>query len=219
MRIVRSRIFLVLAAVILTAALYYVFFVSGSKVDFNTEVKPIFNKKCISCHGGVKRKGGFSLLFRTDALAPTESGKPAIIPGNPGASDMIRRLSLTDPEERMPYKHEPLSKEEIKILTLWVKQGAEWGDHWAYVPVKNEKVPEIEDPWIKNDIDRFILQKLKKEKLEPSASADKATLLRRVSMDLIGMPAPESIANKFLLDSLQSIRSIGGFVVGFKTLW
>src|SRR5688500_3609452 len=108
-----------------------VFTLSSSRkaIDFNTEVKPILNAKCISCHGGVKRESGFSVLFRTEALAKTESGKPAIIPGDPGNSEMIRRLKLKDPEERMPYKHDPLSDDEISILTRWIKEGAVWGDH------------------------------------------------------------------------------------------
>jgi hypothetical protein len=80
---------------------------SGNAVDFNTEVKPIFNKKCITCHGGVKRQSGFSLLFRSDAVAINKSGLPAIIPGDPSHSELIRRLTLKDPEERMPYKHPP----------------------------------------------------------------------------------------------------------------
>src|SRR5690349_16621988 len=81
------------------------------RISYTTQVKPIINKHCISCHGGVKQKGGFSLLFREEALAKTKSGKIAIIPGDAGNSEMIRRLTLSDPEERMPYKHEPLSAE------------------------------------------------------------------------------------------------------------
>ena len=79
----------------------------------------------------------------------------------------------------MPYKHEKLSSREIDILTRWIKQGAKWGDHWAYLPVKKTTVPEIEDPWIKNDVDRFILEQLKRHKLKPSPQADKATLLQK----------------------------------------
>jgi Planctomycete cytochrome C len=100
-------------------------------VDYNTEVKPILNKHCLSCHGGVRRKEGFSLLTREDALAPTDSGKPAIVPGHPERSEFIRRLTLHDPEERMPYKKEPLTKDEIVILTKWVDEGANWDTHWA----------------------------------------------------------------------------------------
>ena len=168
------------------------------KIDFSAEVKPILNKNCIVCHGGVKAKGDFSLLFREDALAKTKSGKYAIVPGNPGKSEMIRRLTLSDPEERMPYQHQPLSKEEISILTKWIKQGAEWGEHWAYKPLEQIPVPEIQNDWVRNDIDRFVYRKLKAEELQPASRADKATLLRRVSLDLIGMQPDQTWADAFL---------------------
>ncbi|WP_235921052.1 DUF1553 domain-containing protein [Foetidibacter luteolus] len=171
------------------------------QIDYSTQVKPILNKKCITCHGGVKAKAGFSLLFREEALAKTESGKPAIIPGNPGESEMIRRLSLKDPEERMPYQHEPLSGEEIDILTKWIKQGAQWGEHWAYVPLKPVEVPAVNSAFVKNSVDNFILAKLEEEKLQPSAEADKPTLLRRVSLDLIGMQPSPSLASQYLGNS------------------
>jgi hypothetical protein len=206
--VLTSKIFLIILFIVVVIAIYL--FTTGEKpVDFNTQVKPIFNKKCITCHGGVRRKAGFSLLFRSEALMKNESGKPAIIPGDPQHSEMIKRLTLKDPEERMPYKHEPLSAGEIDILKKWIKEGAPWGDHWAYVAVQPVEVPKpapsllglipaekIE--WAKNDIDYFIYEKLKQEKLTPSPQADRATLLRRVSLDLIGMPAPENLSKKFL---------------------
>ena len=136
MRALASKKIILTILVLAGAVLTFTFSTRSAAVDFNTEVKPIFNKKCITCHGGVKRKAGFSLLFRADALAETESGKPAIVPGDPDHSEMIRRLTVNDPEERMPYKHLPLSSDEIGILRRWIKQGAQWGDHWAYVPVK-----------------------------------------------------------------------------------
>ncbi|SDE23306.1 DUF1553 domain-containing protein [Niabella drilacis] len=170
----------------------------SKKVDFSTDVKPILNKKCITCHGGVKAKGGFSVLFREEALAKTESGTPAIIPGDPDNSEMIRRLTLKDPEERMPYKHEPLSEDEIDILRRWVKQGAQWGDHWAYLPVKQTPAPDEDDSWIRNDVDRFIYEKLDAQDLKPAPQADPQTLLRRVSLDLIGMYPSPAIADQYL---------------------
>jgi hypothetical protein len=183
---------LIIAAVLTLLAL------PNDKVDFNTQVKPILNKKCITCHGGVKQKAGFSLLFREEALGKTESGKPAIIPGHPEQSELIKRITAKDPDERMPYKHAPLTEAEITILQKWIKQGAQWGEHWAYIPVKNESVPDNSNSWIKNDIDQFVFAKLKEENLSPSKEADKSTLLRRVSIDLTGLPAAENIANKFL---------------------
>ena len=102
----RSKRLPVVAAGIILLILVpcYLLFFRERPVDFNTQVKPIFNKKCIVCHGGVKRQGDFSLLFRIDALSRVKSGKFAIIPGDPDHSEMIRRITLSDPEDRMPYK-------------------------------------------------------------------------------------------------------------------
>lgn len=180
------------------------------KVDFSTQIKPILNKHCISCHGGVKQSGGFSVLFRQEALDTTESGKPAIIPGHPEQSEMIRRLTLKDAEERMPYKEQQLSAEEIAILEKWIAQGAEWGDHWAYVAPQPVAVPasgkllsgfgtsgkEVQG----NEIDRFIREKLDEQGLEPSPQADRSTLIRRVYLDLIGLPPTPEQAQAFISD-------------------
>ena len=182
------------------------------RVDFNTQVKPIFNKKCIACHGGVKQKAGFSLMTREDALAATESGRPAIVPGQPEESEFIRRLKSHDPEERMPYREAPLSDDEISVLERWIDQGAEWEQHWAYRPVEQPEVPKPRGRFfgllpavgadrVKNDLDWFILDRLQREGLQPAPEADKNTLLRRVSLDLTGLPAPPALAESFLNDS------------------
>lgn len=182
------------------------------KIDFSAQVKPILNKRCISCHGGVKRNAEFSLLFRHEALDTTESGQVAIIPGDPHGSEMIRRITANDPEVRMPYKEEPLTKQEIDILTQWIKEGAEWGDHWAYLPPATVKIPPGEvasEGWPKNDIDYFVLKKLKDEGLTPSAQADKSTLLRRVYMDIVGLPPTPQQAKSFLEDeSTQAFEKV-----------
>jgi hypothetical protein len=137
-------------------------------VDFSKDIKPIINKNCITCHGGVRRKAGFSLLFRQDALAPTESGKSAIVPGDPDRSEMIRRLTLNDPDERMPYKHEPLKNEQIDLLRRWIKEGAKWGDHWAYVSVNPPQEPRLikKGEWAKNEIDVYVAAKWSALKLD-----------------------------------------------------
>ena len=205
----KKIIFAVLILATLALSSWLISF-SKARIDFTTQVKPIINKNCITCHGGVKQKGGFSLLFREEALAKTKSGKAAIIPGDPDNSEMIKRLALKDPEERMPYKHDALSASDIDILERWVKEGATWGKHWAYVPVKEVAVPQAttffglintKSDWAKNEVDNFIEQQLQQQKLKPSPQADKQTLLRRVSLDLIGMPAPEKIAQQFLKDN------------------
>ncbi|WP_052272969.1 DUF1553 domain-containing protein [Flavihumibacter solisilvae] len=197
----RIPVKIVLALIVLTCAFSVYWMLAGEKqVDFSAEVKPILNSRCISCHGGVKAKAGFSVLFREEALANTESGKPAIIPFHPEESEMIRRLTVNDPEERMPYKHEPLTDEEINLLKRWISQGAKWGDHWAYLPVKKVMPPDVEDGWVRNNVDRFILDRLNKEKLLPSPQAEKPTLLRRVSLDLTGIFPDSAITQKFLDD-------------------
>jgi hypothetical protein len=232
----RNKIFITVLLIAIGIGGYS--FIFTEEIDFNTDVKPILNKKCISCHGGVKKKGGFSLLFPSEALAATESGKPAIIPGDPGASEMIKRLKHHDPEERMPYKEDPLTDEEIETLTKWIRQGAKWGDHWAYVPVKESAVPKLKRrffgilpspyaDWVKNDVDHFILDKLKDKGLEPSPEADKPTLLRRVALDIIGMPAPEGIARQFLNDSspgayeklVDTLLSLPSYGEKWTALW
>ncbi len=184
------------------------------KIDFSAEVKPILNKRCITCHGGVKKNGGFSVLFRYEAIDTTESGKPSIVPGHPELSEVVRRINSNDPEVRMPYKEDPLTKKEIEILTRWIEQGAEWGEHWAYqsprpvdVPENNMRLSSVGsidgEEWAKNEIDYFILEKLENEQLEPSAEADKATLIRRVYLDLIGLPPTPEQARSFIDSSDQ----------------
>lgn len=205
--ILNNKLRLLTALLLVLAITGYAFLKKEPNIDFSTQVKPIINQKCIICHGGVKAKNNFSLLFREDLFQKTKSGKPAIIPGDPDHSEMIRRLLTDDPDERMPYKHAPLSEEEISILKKWIKQGAKWGEHWAYIPVKEVAVPHSssswafwkgQSKWAKNDIDYFIEQKQHDQDLKPSPAADKRTLLRRVSLDIIGMPAPEKIAQDYL---------------------
>lgn len=168
---------------------------AGAEVDFNHDVRPLLNERCATCHGGVRREGGLSLLFRSDALDTTESGRRAIVPGDPGASELLRRVGHHDPEERMPPEGPPLSDDEVATLRRWIAQGAPWADHWAYVAPQPVALPPVSDAaWPIRDLDRFVLARLDAEKLRPSPRADCAVLLRRVSLDLVGLPpAPEEV--------------------------
>lgn len=188
-----SRTWLSLAAVTAVILLWWYNPLAGSSsnetIDFNTDVRPILNENCLACHGGVRQSGGFSLLFASEALETNESGRPAFYPGHPDTSEMIRRVRHVDPEERMPLDRAPLQEEEIEILEKWIAQGAPWGKHWAYT------APEVIDPpyprnqsWARNGIDQFILTRLEAEGLKPSPEADCSTLIRRASLDLIGLP-------------------------------
>ena len=203
--------FLTAAAAVAIAAIYLLRQdIHSDQISFETQVKPILNKQCLKCHGGVKKSGGLSLISREEALAPAKSGKPSIVPGHPEQSELIRRLVTEDPDERMPHDAPPLSKTDIDILTKWVKQGANWETHWAYKPVEAVKIPGSDrllsffgssnGDWARNDIDRFILHKLQEKNLKPSDEAPKALLLRRLSLDLTGLPAPEQLATRFLED-------------------
>lgn len=203
----RYRKLVIVITILLVSTLAFTYISTHKPVDFTLQVKPIINKNCITCHGGVRQKAGFSLLFREEALAKTKSGKPAIIPGDADNSEIIRRLTLNDPEDRMPYKHDPLSKENIDIIRRWINEGAKWGEHWSYVPVKKVEIPERKtffnlipqkSKWAINPVDHFIEQKLDENDLKPSPQADKHTLLRRVSLDIIGMLPPDHLAKKFL---------------------
>lgn len=207
----RSLIYGVSAIVVLVAL--YTQFYSHTAVDFSTDVKPILNKHCISCHGGVKKNAEFSLLFEEEAFASTESGLPAILPGDVKSSSFIQRLHEKDPELRMPYNKPALSKEEIDILTRWVKQGAQWGKHWAYKPIEKSEVPkstlwasptkDSDTNFFRNEIDHFVSEKLKKQGLTPSPEAGHMTLLRRVSLDITGLPPSEELADQWKLEQIS----------------
>ena len=158
-------------------------------VDFNRDIRPILNTRCIACHGGVRQLGKVSLLFREDALKPAKSGKIPIVPGDPDGSEVIRRITHGDPHDRMPKGHDPLPPREIALIRRWIRQGAPWEPHWAYVKPLAPPLPTVSRPaWPHSDLDRFVLAKLDAERLAPSAPAPCAVLARRVSLDLVGVP-------------------------------
>ena len=177
------------------------------EISYTADVKPILNNKCISCHGGVKKNAGLSFLFRDEALAITESGKPAIIPGNSKKSELIKRLHETDLEERMPYRKPKLSDEEIEILTRWINQGAKWGTHWAYIPPKMQEIPKVrnlfvEMGFIKNPIDNFVAVRMDDKLILPNNPAEKNLIARRAAFDIIGLPPNKKLFKSFINDEI-----------------
>ena len=180
---------------------------SRQSIDFNTQIKPIINKKCISCHGGVKQSAGFSLLFKEEALGNTDEGSPAIIPGNANKSRMIKRFHENDPQLRMPFENPPLSKDEIDLFTKWINQGANWGTHWAYIPPEKSEIPKVGKSFdkigfLKNPIDNFIAAQLEDKKLVPNEKADKNILARRVALDITGLPPNIDLFENFISGNL-----------------
>lgn len=175
---------------------------AGEPVDFNRDVRPILNEKCMGCHGGVKHAGGISVQYREDILGKGESGEPCVVPGKPEASELIRRILTDDHDDRMPKEKPPLTKAETDTLIRWVKEGAKWDDHWSFVPPKPSPVPAVKrKDWVRNPVDAFILARLEQAGLKPSAEADKSTLLRRVTLDLTGLPPTAEETAAFLADT------------------
>ena len=180
-------------------------------VDFASEVYPVFEKRCFACHGPEKQKSGLRLDGKATALKGGKSG-PVIQPGDPDASPLFRRVSSADNDEVMPPRGERLTVEQQALIRAWIAQGAVWPDgvgatvtavkqHWAYiVPVHPEPPPVKHTAWPRNDIDRFVLARLEQAGLAPSPEADRATLIRRVSLDLIGLPPSPTEVDAFAND-------------------
>jgi cytochrome c553 len=177
-------------------------------IDFSMHVKPILSDRCFSCHGpdGEKLSAGLRLDIAGAAYAelPESPGKKAIVPGSLRKSEMFRRIISTDPEYMMPEptSHLKLTAYEKALLIKWIEQGAEYKPHWAFVKPAKPALPEVaQKAWIKNGIDHFVLHRLEKEKLSQSPEADKETLLRRVSLDLTGLPPTLQEVDAFVNDN------------------
>ena len=209
--------------VIFFASLFLISCQNNRKIDYSSQIKPILNNKCISCHGGVKQNGGLSFLFEQQALGNTDEGTPAIIPGNAKKSRLIKRLIEKDPELRMPYQKPALSKEEIELFEKWIDQGAKWGTHWAYIPPKKSEIPPVNESFkrkkfLQNPIDYFIAAKMENQKLIPNEKSDKNILARRVAFDITGLPPKINLYENFIsgiityenyVDSLLKSKSYG----------
>ncbi|MFK7734889.1 MAG: PSD1 and planctomycete cytochrome C domain-containing protein [Pirellulaceae bacterium] len=164
-------------------------------VDFSSEIQPILNQHCVPCHGGVKQVADVSFIYREDALNVIE-------PGSPEDSYALDRIKSTDNDERMPPPEHgaALSEEEIQLLTSWIEEGAEWSEHWSFVAPQKHDVPQevADDSWIRSRMDAFVLAKLREEGLEHSADAEPDRWLRRVSLDLTGLPPSLRTREAFL---------------------
>lgn len=166
-----------------------------AKLGYNRDVRPILNDKCFQCHGtdAAHRKGDLRLDVREDALKPAKSGDIALVPGSPEKSHLIARVELDNHDDDVmpPEKSgKPLTAEEKTVLKRWISEGAEYQGHWAFLKPERAPTPKITNPAfvIRNDIDAFIAERLMKEGLSMSPQADPATLIRRVTLDLTGLP-------------------------------
>jgi len=178
---------------------------------FARDIQPLLAARCVACHGPKVQKSGLRLDNRTHAFQGGDGG-PALVPGKSAESELIRRVTSTDPAKVMPPGGKPLAPEQVARLREWIDQGAEWPDdgkpvevvgrdHWAFQPVVARPAPKVKQTaWVRNPIDAFILAKLEQKGIKPSPEADRVTLIRRVSLDLLGLPPSVEEVDAFLQD-------------------
>ena len=179
-----------------------------AKVDFNNHIRPILSDRCFKCHGPdeKQRKANLRLDIADSAFAALKEspGSFAIVPGDPAHSQVFLRISSTDTSEQMPppSSNVSLSAYEIKLIEKWIRQGAEYKTHWAFIAPQQQQLPETENKkWAKNEIDQFVLDKMESIGLSPNEQADKERLLKRVCFDLTGLPPTIEMQEKFLNDN------------------
>jgi hypothetical protein len=177
------------------------------RVDFNFHVRPILSDRCFKCHGpdANKREAGLRLDLEESAFAALKDdpSRYIIVKGDPGNSELYHRITTSDTSLLMPppSSNLKLSPLEVKIIEKWIRQGAEYKKHWAFIPPEKPEIPLAgEKKWVQNEIDHFILAKLREKGLEPNEEADRETLLRRVSIDLTGLPPDVKSQDEFLKD-------------------
>ena len=188
---------------ILSVSILLTLKIGAAEIDFARDIQPIFAENCTTCHGPDKQKAGLNLTNEKSAQTELKSGKRAVVPGNPDDSELTYRLTTDDADDLMPPPDhgKRLKPDQITLIRQWIAEGAPWSRHWAYRPLKQVTPPEVEaGAWIRNEIDRFVLAKLEAHKLQPSPRADRNTLIKRLSYDLIGLPPAPGEVEAFVND-------------------
>ena len=179
-------------------------FSQSSKVDFQRQIRPLLSDTCFQCHGPDPqvRMAGLRLDLREDFFEARTSGVP-VVPGDPDSSLVVRRITAEDPARRMPpaYSQKTLNDDQVDLIRRWIEEGAVWQQHWAFIPPGRPEPPQVEDTsWPRQDLDRFVLKRLEAEGLDPSPPAQGSRLLRRVTLDLTGLPPTLDELDAFLND-------------------
>src|SRR5262245_45693283 len=174
-------------------------------VDFNRQVRPILSENCFACHGPDEKQRKAKLRFDTKegVFAKLRGGGSAIVPGKVEESELVRRITAEETSERMPpvKSGKKMKPEEIALLKEWIAQGAPWSSHWAFVPPRRPELPAVGNAeWCRNPMDQFVLAKLQAIGLQPSPEADRTALIRRVTLDLTGLPPTPAEIDAFLAD-------------------
>src|SRR6266852_4442399 len=190
---------------------------SPPKIDYQRDIAPLFQTRCYSCHGPAQQTNGLRLDVKAAAMAGGVSG-PSIKPGNSAESRLIQLVSGSG-KIAMPPIGPRLSEKQVGLLRAWIDEGASWPEaelpaqastsaksaHWAFQPVRRPDPPSVRKrPWVRNPIDAFVLSRLESEAIDPSPEADRYTLIRRLSLDLIGTPPTPQEISDFIQDNRPS---------------
>jgi hypothetical protein len=187
------------------SALVVLLLQADETVDFKRDIRPILSNTCFLCHGpdDKNRKGDLRLDKKEDAFRKVE-GKAPFVSGKPDESEALRRILTNDPDDHMPpaKSKKQLTPRQIELIRKWIQQGAKWSDHWSFVAPERPAVPDVKTrAWVRTPIDAFILARLEREGLTPSAPAERGTLLRRLSLDLVGLPPTPEDLDAFQTDT------------------
>ena len=174
------------------------------RVEFNRDIRPLFSDTCFQCHGPDARKRKADMRLDTTTAHQDLLGRRALVPGKPAESSLWVRLTSSDDAERMPPPDsgKTLTPRQIELVRRWIEQGGEWQGHWAFIAPQRREPPAVKNAaWPQNEIDRFVLARLEAAGLEPAPAADPVTLIRRVTLDLTGLPATPAEVDAFLADA------------------
>ena len=191
---------------VLNAGTLSAFADSSEKVDFDRDIRPILSNTCYTCHGPDANKRATELRFDVEESLFGKHDEPVVVRGKPDESALVARITSGDPDYRMPPvdSKQQLSKAQIELLKRWVEQGAPYTGHWSFQPVVRPELPKVEPvDWPRNGIDYFVLNRMAERNLQPSERASKETLIRRITLDLIGLPPTLKEVDAFLADDSQ----------------
>jgi hypothetical protein len=187
------------------SALLVLMLQADDSVDFRRDIRPILSNNCFLCHGPdpKNRKGDFRLDTKEDAFKKID-GKQAFVPGKPEQSEALRRILTNDADDHMPpaKSGKKLTPRQVELIRKWIQQGARWSDHWSFASPERPVAPGVKTKaWVQTPVDAFILARLEREGLTPSPAADRETILRRLSLDLVGLPPTPQEIDAFVTDT------------------
>ena len=178
---------------------------ASEPVDYSRDIQPVFAQQCLDCHGPDKQESGFRIDLREAVTSDADSGAPPVLPGKAEASELFARITSTDPDTRMPPDGARIAASQVALIRQWINDGANYTEHWAYRPLERTRPPAAEtQTWDVNPIDRFVIAKLEAESIAPSPRADRATLIKRLYYDLLGMTPAVDTVKRFVPDESPS---------------